>query len=575
MHYQSNLPASRLASQWTEPTPPPATPERPAIDLAARWAMVLLIFTASAARIALLDVPFARNHESTATGPMLCAARNLVRYGMIEQRFQGVLNAGEVPRELWVWYSHHPPLVIMVIAWSSEIFGKSEWCYRLPSAAFSVLGTWLIFVLVNRRFGWKTGLAAGVIHAFAPFAWLYANMPDVVGPQMVFFGLATVYSYVRWRETSPQRRWLWAMSISWLLCAASDWSAYFLPPVLALHYILLRDPRQWFRAALRVVPFAVFAALMLATTFAWLLSTPDQTVIGQMFNRIDGTVPAQGHKAANFSLWWQVGVMFHYRITQTPLVLGLIGGYGLVVLGLLLRKRWESLARHDVTIMLIAWGFLHVYVGMQSSIQHMWVWVVLVPGTSMAAALMLRWLWMVVPRRLRLAPVMPYALASVALLFMGYSYLSAKQADEQIFKTSEVCGYPLNEFGRFIRAVTNPTDGVLTSDSSDPVHNDTEPALWFYADRQLRIGIRTVEQLDANLDEGPYRLFYGYKQADGPKPTWFIMPGAHYARFPELAATLDARYEKWLWRDYVMYYLPKGPRPEQLVKYQPATQPAQ
>jgi hypothetical protein len=54
------------------------------------------------------------------------------------------------------------------------------------------------------------------------------------------------------------------------------------------------------------------------------------------------------------------------------------------------------------------------------------------------------------------------------------------------------------------------------------------------------------------------------------------MPGAHYVRFPELAATLDARYERWVWQDYVMYYLPKGPRPEQRAGHAmrlPTTQP--
>jgi 4-amino-4-deoxy-L-arabinose transferase-like glycosyltransferase len=269
MHYQSNRLESRLSAEWIDDaaTPEPSAPRR--TDTAAKLALIFLVVAASVARIALLDTPFTRNHESTASGPMVCAARNLVRYGMWSQKFCGVLNTGHVSQEQWVWYAHHPPLVVMTIAWSSALFGTSEWCYRFPSAIFSVLGTAMIFVMINRRFGWRTALTAGAIHSFIPFAWLFAGMPDVVGPHMVFFGLATIECYSRWFQTR-RPHWMWLMAGAFTLCALSDWSAYFLPPVLATHYLLSHRWRQWHRAALRIAPYAIGAALLLAALGAML-----------------------------------------------------------------------------------------------------------------------------------------------------------------------------------------------------------------------------------------------------------------------------------------------------------------
>src|SRR5690242_18432660 len=104
MHFQSNRLESRISSEWIEQSPLPAPVAKRPVDTTARMALILLIVAASMARIALLDTPFARNHESTCSGPMVCAARNLVRYGMWSQRFSGVLNTGRVPQDQWVWY---------------------------------------------------------------------------------------------------------------------------------------------------------------------------------------------------------------------------------------------------------------------------------------------------------------------------------------------------------------------------------------------------------------------------------------------------------------------------------------
>ena len=109
--------------------------------------------------------------------------------------------------------------------------------------------------------------------------------------------------------------------------------------------------------------------------------------------------------------------------------------------------------------------------------------------------------------------------------------------------------YTLKSVGTAIRQASGSTEGVLTTVNTD------HPALWFYADRQLRPAIASVEALKRSLDAGPYVVFYGYQQRAGPPPTWFVMPVSEQAQLPELTATLDASYPRHEMNDVVVYRL--------------------
>src|ERR1700723_52796 len=91
--------------------------------ISARWALFAVLLTASIGRLSTLNEPFTRNHESSASGPMVCAARNMVRYGFFACHLGYVENTDWVDPAQFTYYNHHPPLVPILLAISAKIFG--------------------------------------------------------------------------------------------------------------------------------------------------------------------------------------------------------------------------------------------------------------------------------------------------------------------------------------------------------------------------------------------------------------------------------------------------------------------
>jgi hypothetical protein len=525
----------------------PETTER---TISVRWALFAVLLSASIGRLSTLNEPFTRNHESSASGPMVCAARNMVRYGFFACHFGYVENCDWVDPAQFIYYNHHPPLVPIMLAISAKIFGDQPWSYRLPGAICSVLTSGLLYLMLKRKFDWRVGFGTALLYSFIPFTWMFGDMPDVVGPNLLLFGLLTIECYSRWCDNGAKEWIYWAVA-SWFLCALCDWPAFFLVPVLCAHFILTRPRQTWWH----IIPFGFFAVVVLGTQLAWLTKGGDNSVIAQFMHRVDG--PSDTGDKIGFAEWWKVGIEYYvYHTFTLPVIAACI-----IYLVSLFRTAGQGLkgfSVHDTTLMMLSWGLMHVLIGFQSSYQHMWVWCVLVPGACAAAVLGGRALWLALPPIARFSPVTPYLTGALAAGFLVSSYLEAKHLNDQGLDIKRN-SYTDVDFGAVIRQTVPSGQGVLTTDAGDPVVNYCEPALWFYADRQLRTGIRTVEQLDSALGAGNYGLFYGFVQQGGPAPMWFIMPSEHHETYKELSAALDARYARWEKNGFLIYYLRMTP----------------
>jgi hypothetical protein len=190
---------------------------------------------------------------------------------------------------------------------------------------------------------------------------------------------------------------------------------------------------------------------------------------------------------------------------------------------------------------------------------------VVLPGIAAAAALALRLIYRMLSERLQRGVGVQIVVASLACIFLLSSYLRAQAIDAATL-TEQPMIYSIKDLGTFIHdSVKAPDQGVLTSDMTDESTQDSEPALWYYADRQIRNNIRSVKQLDAALGEGDYPLYYHIMQHGGPAPLWFVMPAEHREELPELTAELDRRYAHWFSKGYMLYYLKETPT-EQAAK---------
>jgi hypothetical protein len=186
------------------------------------------------------------------------------------------------------------------------------------------------------------------------------------------------------------------------------------------------------------------------------------------------------------------------------------------------------------------------------------------PGVAASAALGGRLLYRLLSEKIQRGVFAHSLLAIAAMIFILSSYLKA-HAINQATLTEQPMIYSIRDLGQFINQTVPSGQGVLTSDMTDESTQDSEPALWYYADRQVRNNIRTVKQLDQSLGEGDYPLYYHLMQKGGPAPLWFVMPAEHREELPELTAVLDQRYAHWFSRGYMLYYLNETPA-EQAAK---------
>jgi hypothetical protein len=294
----------------------------------------------------------------------------------------------------------------------------------------------------------------------------------------------------------------------------------------------------------------------MALHFYWLTRGGDTSVFGQFFHRINGKTD-NGY-AFGFSDWFNDAIKGYVVRTFTIPVVFLAFFYIVSVL-LIAVHQVRKLAVHDTTLMMLGWGIMHVIIGFQSSHQHMWVWSVVLPGVAAAAAWGSRTIWGFMSQRVRQSVAAQSALASLVCIFLVSSYLKAQAIDAATL-TEQPMIYSIKDLGTFIHDAVKASDqGVLTSDMTDESTQDSEPALWYYADRQIRNDIRSVQQLDAALGPGDYPLYYHIMQHGGPAPLWFVMPAEHREELPELTAELDRRYAHWFSKGYMLYYLQETP----------------
>jgi hypothetical protein len=486
-------------------------------------------------RATIINRPFLGNSEGLATGWVLSSARNFVRYGPSASRFGGVINSGEVPKAEWLIYSHHPPLTPLLGMAAMLIGGFTEWTGRLGPAIFSIGTTALLFFIVRRRAGLRPAAVTAIFYGFCPMTLALGDMAEYLNAPLVFCGIAAIESYVRWTE-SRRPAWLAVLAIAFVAGALSDWPIFYLTPLLGIHALTTRSASLRTCAAAVACSAAIFAAVA-----QWVLwSGGDVSVFHQLAVRtsVEG-ITVRG--------WLSRVILHHQGMLQTWPVLILSSVY--VAYRIVGPRTGHSFDRQIARTagLLLAWGVMNLLIGVDGNYRHEWWSMVLTPGLAVTAALGLE-LLAIRSSRLLATPFVRIPLAAAALLFfVGSSARTARAFTvAEWFKGD---GYTLKSIGGVIRGVAAPSEGVLTT------VNTNHPALWFYADRQLRLGITTPDALRQSLDSGPYMLFYRYIQAQGPAPTWFVMPAGDRERLPELSSTLDASYPRREVAGALVYHL--------------------
>ncbi len=111
-------------------------------------------------------------------------------------------------------YVRKPPGTPWAIAFSSRVFGETEFAARFPSAASASAMALIAFLFASRWFGRPWGLAAGIAQALMPRFWTSGRTAEIeamlcLGIQIAAFAL--VHVLVHRKGTARSIACLWAL----------------------------------------------------------------------------------------------------------------------------------------------------------------------------------------------------------------------------------------------------------------------------------------------------------------------------------------------------------------------------
>lgn len=155
------------------------------------------------------------------------AAKNYLRFGIVTLSTLPTYFAGNPLPPKPEYYLHHPYLFFLLNTIPFAIFGFSNWVVHVFPLLFSLGTIAITYVLVRRVFGtriaWLFGLVSLCLPASVVF-WKFMMFEQ----SSLFFVMATIYVFIRYRETGfPRYLYLGAMTS--FLATLCDWyGAYFL-----------------------------------------------------------------------------------------------------------------------------------------------------------------------------------------------------------------------------------------------------------------------------------------------------------------------------------------------------------
>jgi hypothetical protein len=141
----------------------------------------------------------------------------------------------------WGYNPEHPVLVKTLFALSWKVFhDKLEWlshseALRLPGAAFGAITVLFTYLFGRQSFGRLAGLIAAGALVFQPRFFFHAHLTAFDVPVTALW-VMVIYAY--WRSYDS-KGWAVATGILWGLALSAKLNAFFLPPVLLMHWFFI------------------------------------------------------------------------------------------------------------------------------------------------------------------------------------------------------------------------------------------------------------------------------------------------------------------------------------------------
>jgi hypothetical protein len=244
------------------------------------------------------------------------------------------------------YYTHHPPLLSLMLTGMFALFGEKEWVARLLPITFSLASVVLLWALVRECVGNRAAAFSALLFAATPMELLYGRMVNFEPINLAWI-LGGLLCLRRWEQTG-QRHWRNLMIIAFVLALWTAWLAYIFVLVMCVHFLFSPGKRN-LRLALLFLGLSVFSIMLFLLHIRWARQDAWQSLMDAFHYRL-GRTTGGGIKVT----WAGWALRIRDRLTSHILpfswALGVIGTVGTI-------QRWKT----DNSLRWLGWAALYFF----------------------------------------------------------------------------------------------------------------------------------------------------------------------------------------------------------------------
>lgn len=261
-------------------------------------------------------------------------AKNYLRYGLVQTQLGQVENGGLAKKDEFIFNTHYPPTLPLLIALSYSFLGISEWSTRVVPAIFTSGSIVLIFLIGKTLYGFKFGVMATFLVLFTPII-LYFGKNPMHEPVVIFFILLATLGFIKW-QSSNLKKYKLLFFAAVVLAELTTWAGYFIVPALTF-YVLVKREKKIIKDILLLWPLSlIIFSLHIFHTFL-LTKDPFGGYLVESF--LQRTSLSQTGRVEDFNVLAYLNRLRLWLFTLYSATLSLLSFLGFVIF---LKKREDS-----------------------------------------------------------------------------------------------------------------------------------------------------------------------------------------------------------------------------------------
>jgi len=171
------------------------------------------------------------------------SAHNTLRAGLaVTAGVPSAFYFGTLPIPPDSYYTHHPPLLSLLLTGMFSVFGEKEWVARMLPVVFSLLDVVLLWLLVRDCANARTASFCALAFAAMPMELRYGRMVNFEPIDLAWM-LGAFLCLRAWEKTA-RRRWRILAFLALVLALWTAWLGYLFVLVLCAYFIFSRQRRN-------------------------------------------------------------------------------------------------------------------------------------------------------------------------------------------------------------------------------------------------------------------------------------------------------------------------------------------